>query len=209
MLENNVLAALQPQTRPNPWLFIEEIEHRVMNEYAMAAASISLAAARTAFPDVKATLTDAVRRLRSYADVHRSLQPPAADGLLNLADYLRSLCKSLVRARLSERGISLTLVELDLQISAGRCWRVGLIVSELITNSIRHALSGGRGQIVVETQKVASHIHCSVADNGRSTGNFVPGRGSRIVDALALELGGYVDRQFGPDGATVTLLFPE
>ena len=61
MLENNGLAALQPQTRPNPWLFIEEIEHRVINEYAMAAASISLAAARTTVPDVKATLTDAVR----------------------------------------------------------------------------------------------------------------------------------------------------
>jgi two-component sensor histidine kinase len=209
MLENNGLAALQPQTRPNPWLFIEEIEHRVINEYAMAAASISLAAARTTVPDVKATLTDAVRRLRSYADVHRSLQPPATGGLLNLADYLASLCESLVRARLNERGINLTLVELNVQISAERCWRIGLIVSELITNSIRHALSGGSGQILIETHRTADQIYCSVADNGRSTGYFVPGRGSRIVDALVQELGGSIDRQFGPSGSTVTLSFPE
>jgi two-component sensor histidine kinase len=207
-MDNN-LAAHPPQARPNPWLFVEEIEHRVMNEYAMAAASISMAAARTSIPDVKATLTEAVRRLRNYADVHRSLQPPAADAVLDLADYLRSLCESLVRARLSERGISLTVVELNLQLSAERCWRVGLIVSELITNSIRHAFPGRDGQIFVETRKVADRIYCSVADNGCSSGNFVPGRGSRIVDALARELGGYVDRQFGPDGVSVTLSFAE
>jgi two-component sensor histidine kinase len=208
MINHGSFAVTQQTPRATPWLFLEEIEHRVANEYAMAAASISLAAAGTSVPAVKATLTEAVRRLTSYADVHRSLQLPSAAGQYDLAGYLRSLYESLVRARLSERGISLTLVELNVRISAERCWRIGLIVSELITNSIRHAFRDQNGAITVEMARTADMIHCRVTDTGQSAGAVTPGRGSRIVDALAAELGGQIVRQFGPVGTTVTLSVP-
>ncbi|HEX4079706.1 MAG TPA: sensor histidine kinase [Rhizomicrobium sp.] len=204
------LSSPSPRTPPHtPWLLVEEIEHRVANEFSMAMSSISLAAARSSSPEVKAALAGTARRLQDFACVHRSLQPPRAGALVNLSDYLEQLCESLVRARLKERGIRLTLVTQDMEIAPERCWRVGLILSELITNSVRHAFLSPGGTIAVEIQSAEGVVQCLVSDNGRSTAGASPGRGTRIVDALAGELGGSVWREFNSEGTTVLLMFPE
>ncbi len=91
-----------------PWLLVEEITHRVANEYAAAIASISLAAARCAHPDARTALAGAARRLLDHADVHRALQPPPAGGPVDLSRHLRELCGAMVRASLAERNIHLT-----------------------------------------------------------------------------------------------------
>jgi two-component sensor histidine kinase len=147
--------------------------------------------------------------LQDFAGVHRSLQPPRAGGLVNLSEYLEQLCESLVRARLQERGIRLALVTHDVEIGAERCWRVGLILSELITNSVRHAFSSPGGTIAVDIQNADGVVRCQVSDNGTSEAGASPGRGTRIVDALASELGGRVWRHFTSEGTTVLLVFPQ
>jgi two-component sensor histidine kinase len=47
------------------------------------------------------------------------------------------------------RGIELVLVERPFKMSSERCWRLGLILSELITNSARHAFAESGGMIRV------------------------------------------------------------
>ena len=208
MLEHHAASAgVAPQA--DPWLYIAEMEHRVANEYALAVASISLAAARSSDAEVKATLGGAAQRLRDYANVHRTLQAPLKPGLMDLSVYLRGLLDALVRASLSERGVSLTLIEQPIEIEAQRCWRVGLIVSELITNAVRHGFRGGSGAIMIELAKSVGQVHCSVRDDGRPVPAPSPGNGAHLVDSLAEELGGFVDRRFSRDGTTVLLSFPE
>ena len=207
MLENISIAAPRAPAH-DLWLFVEEIEHRVANEFAMAVASISLAAAHSASAEVKSALAEAARRLRDFANAHRSLQPPG-EGPVDLSEYLHRLCMSVARARLNERGIDLNFVGRCADIAADRCWRVGLIVSELITNSIRHAFAERGGAISVEIRSSAGIVQCRVSDNGKAGGGAAPGRGSRIVDALAEELGGVVERHFTASGTTVLLSFPE
>jgi two-component sensor histidine kinase len=195
---------------PQSLLLLAEMTHRVSNEYALAISSISLAAARSSSLEAKATLAEAAGRLRDFADAHRALQAPAPGAVLDLSDYLRSLCSALVRASLAERGIRLTFVEEPVELDAERAWRVGLIVSELITNAVRHGLGGRNGEIIVVVMgRESGEIHCRVTDNGRGDGEFRPGRGSGIVDALAVELGGQVERQFTASGTTVLLSFPQ
>jgi two-component sensor histidine kinase len=194
---------------PCPWLFVAEIEHRVANEYALAVASLSLAAARSSSLEARTALTRTAQRLREYAQVHRSLQRPVAAGLVDLAEYLRGLCGALARTRLNEREISLTLIEQRVEIEAEQCWRVGLIVSELITNAVRHAIKTPGGAITVEIAQSAGRISCQVADNGGSpAGAFTPGRGAYVVDALAEEIGGRIERFADAEGLTVRLSWP-
>ena len=193
----------------DPWLYIAEMEHRVANEYALAVATISLAAARSSDAGVKATLGGAAQRLRDYASVHRTLQAPLTPGLMDLSFYLRGLFDALVRASLSERGVSITLIEQSVEIEAQRCWRVGLIASELITNAVRHGFGGGPGAITVEMVKSVGQVQCRVCDNGRPVLDPSPGNGTHLVDSLARELGGFIDRRFGRDGTLVLLSFPE
>jgi len=208
MLEHHAASA-DAAPRANPWLYIAEMEHRVANEYALAVASISLAAARSRDADVKATLGGAAQRLRDYASVHRALQAPLKPGPMDLSAYLRGLLDALARASLSERDVRLTLIELPFEIDAHRCWRVGLIISELITNAVRHGFHGGGGAITVEVSRSAGEVRCWVCDNGRPDLTPRAGNGTHLVDSLARELDGSVERRFAAHGTTVRLSFPE
>jgi two-component sensor histidine kinase len=190
----------------DPWLLVEEITHRVANDYAAAIGSLSRAAARCSGLDVRTALVGAAARLRDHADLHRALLPPAADRA-DLSQYLRRLCGAVVRARLAERAIQLTLVETPIEIDAQHCWRVGLIVSELIANAARHGFRRRGGGIVVELSAAEGGVQCVVRDDGSSTAP-TPGRGTRITLALARELGGRIDWHFGPGGTTAVLYFP-
>jgi two-component sensor histidine kinase len=53
-----------------------------------------------------------------------------------------------------------------------------------------------------------SFVECRVADNGVGKANTYPGRGLKILEALAKNLGGTIDQRFGPHGATAVLIFP-
>jgi two-component sensor histidine kinase len=191
------------------WLFVAEIEHRIANEFAMAVASISLAAARSNDPEVKTAMAGAAQRLRDYAGAHRALQAPVTGGPMALSHYLSQLCAALAQARLTDRGVRLTLIEAAVELDAEQCWRVGLIVSELITNAVRHGVGGPGGAIEVEILRAAGDIQCRVSDNGRALRQPEPGCGGQLVEALANDLGGGVERRFGPHGTSVILSFPD
>jgi two-component sensor histidine kinase len=205
----NASAVKRNEVAYDPWLFVAEIEHRIANEYAMAIAAISRSAARQSHVEAKTVLAEAAQRLRNYADAHRSLRAPVNAGPLDLSEHLRGVCSALSRAMLNERGIGLTLVETAVELSAERCWRVGLIVAELVTNAARHGFKDWAGTITVEIIRAPGEIHCRVCDNGRSSGPGIPGHGAALVDALAGQLGGSVERRFTPHGGAVLLSFPQ
>jgi two-component sensor histidine kinase len=189
-------------------LLLSEISHRVANEYALAVSSISLAANRTSDPSARAALGHAIKRLLDYANTHRALQAPSPAQPADLSVYLQEVCKALVRSLLEERGVSLTIACEPIVVSADRCWRVGMIVFELITNSVRHAFAGGRGEIRVELTQSDGQVVCRVSDNGAAATTHAPGRGSEIVEALAEEVYGRISRVSRNDGTSVQLSFP-
>ena len=93
-------------------------------------------------------------------------------------------------------------------LEEGRCWHASLIIAELITNAGRHASFSRGGNVGVSIDSTLERIICRVSDNGSSCTAFNLGLGSVLVNALAKEIGGRIDRQFGSSGATVTLSFP-
>ena len=199
--DSSLSGGFEPLT--GAWLLLAEMNHRVANEYALAVASLSLAARGTA-PDASAALIAARDRLRAYAEAHRAHQAPTGDRM-DLSDHLARLCLSLVRASLAERGVALRFIAAPCEMSSAACWRVGLIVSELVTNALRHGVSGLGGEITVQVRVSCGQVDCIVRDNGRRAEVSPPGHGARIVAGIAEELGGRVDRSFGPLGCCVVL----
>jgi two-component sensor histidine kinase len=188
-------------------MLVEEISHRVVNEYARTIASMTLAAAQSPDASARLTLIKAAEQLRAHAEAHRILQAPCVGELFDLGAYLQRICGAMSVAWLSGAGIRLTLVQDQVELSSDRCWRLGLIVSELITNAARHGLSGG-GEIVVEISAQGDDIYCRVADNGRPKAAATAGRGQTLVKALVEDLGGGADWTFGRTGVSVLLTIP-
>jgi two-component sensor histidine kinase len=191
-----------------PLVLVEELNHRVINEFTHAVISIDEVAARTANPEAKAALSEAIVILRAYAAAHRTLQAPHTPGPVSLGDYLAGICAALCSARLRHQGVRLTLKPGSAMLDAALCWRVGLIVAELVTNAVRHGFGGGAGEIDIEFVVVGGAVQCRVRDNGRAVDEAPPARGRFLVEALATDLGGDVEWRFSPNGATVLLTVP-
>jgi two-component sensor histidine kinase len=192
-----------------PLMLVGEISHRVVNEYTHAIATLAIARAQTTDSSARSALAAAEHRLFAYAAVHRALRPPPPGQPCDLGDYLAEVCSALSRASLADRGVRLTLIPGDVSLAADRCWRVALIVAELVNNALRHAFGGGGGCVLVEVDADGPTISCRVSDDGRSAGGDPsPGLGRSIVESLAGALGGGIRWCFGPTGASALLCIP-
>lgn len=189
-------------------LLLLELCHRVNNEFAAAISAVSRAAAASSHEEVKFALETVQDRLLNYAQVHHALQMPDYGIRVDMGAYLKRLCCAICRSKLDSKGIELVLTECSLSLSSERCWRLGMIVSELITNSVRHAFGEAGGEIRVEIVSAGALVECHVTDNGSAKSEISPGRGLRIIEALADHLDGRVEHRFGPHGSATTVIFP-
>jgi two-component sensor histidine kinase len=189
-------------------LLLDELNHRINNEFAAIIGIVSVAAKRSTDDEVKRALSGVAQMLRYHATVHHVLQLPDKETVVDAAEYLGRLCFAIGRSKLDPVNIGLVLAAPPLPLESGRCWRLGMIVSELITNAARHAFVGRRGEIRVELSRAGGVAKCGVADNGSAQAQVRAGRGSIIVEELTRGLDGRFEREFGPGGSTSILTFP-
>jgi two-component sensor histidine kinase len=189
-------------------VLLQELDHRIINEFACVISAVSLAAARAKNEEVKGALSDVAQLLHHYADVHRALQMPEYDMFVNAAAYLRQLCLSTSRSKLDCREIRLVLVAEPLRLEADKCWRLGMIMHELINNAAEHAFASGNGRIRVEMASAGAFVEFKVQDNGSAAASAQPGRGLKIISELTKGLGGRFERSFGTGGSTFVVSFP-
>jgi two-component sensor histidine kinase len=190
------------------FLLLREITHRINNELTSTISLISVIVARSDNRDVKAALTGVIEHLYDHARIYRALQMPTTDRWIDATAYLRELCQSISRAKLQHNGIELLLVEHPIRLSSVQCWRLGMIVSEFITNSCKHAFTEKGGSIRIELKMRGPYAECRVTDDGSSSDIVRSGHGLKIVRQLALALNGDIDLRFGEDGAIAIMSFP-
>ncbi|MER8692908.1 sensor histidine kinase [Mesorhizobium opportunistum] len=184
---------------------IEEISHRVINEYGEAIAILSLAAS---VGEAAPALRRAADRLLTMAEAHQSLLVPITEEYIDLGDHVGKLCHSLSRASLDERSIQLTVATDEIRLDAARCWRVGLIVSELVRNAARHGLGDSHGSIRVSLNRSGNSVWCVVCDDGCAAYHRPEEGGRRLVRALTAEIGGSAQWKFTPRGSVAGVCFP-
>jgi two-component sensor histidine kinase len=111
-------------------VLLQELNHRISNEFRSAISLVSLAAARSGNNEVKVALTGSVTY--HYAEVHQALMLPQQETRIDTAGYLRNLCLSIKRSKLDQ-------LEIDLAFAADPLVRqsmlLGMVVHELITNA--------------------------------------------------------------------------
>lgn len=135
---------------------------------------------------------------------------PLTAAFVDLSANLTQLCRAMTSFELAERDIELHLaITQPVLLDAKRCWQAELITSELITNALRHAFAFGGGRISVAVKAASGQVICCVSDDGSPTATLKRGFGSELIDALAADLDGHVERIHNASGTTATLFFPE
>src|SRR5215471_10751311 len=189
-------------------ILLHELNHRVANEFASIIGIVSIAARRSANEEVKLALTSVSELLHKLVDVHRALQMPEHDTSIDAAAYLRKLCISVSRSKLDHMKTKLVLAASPLRLRSDDCWRLGMIVYELITNAAKHAFPNGGGEIRVELFRAGAFVVCRVLDSGSAPAAVQAGHGLKLVKELANTLAGGIEHEFGAGGSRSVLIFP-
>jgi two-component sensor histidine kinase len=187
---------------------VRELTHRVNNQLASAIDIVAAAAVRAEHSEAKVALGNVADLLQEQANVHRVLTIPQGEGFVDAAQYLHQLCLATTRSRLEPIGVQLSVEADTLPLEPERCWRLGMAVHELVTNSARHACFDGRaGEIKIKLSLAHPVVNCFIADNGSLSTRLKPARGLGIVRDLVKSLGGRLEYGFGPEYSSFLLVF--
>ena len=194
-------------------VLLDEMQHRVANSLQIIASIIMLKAKAVESEETRRHLQDAHQRVMSVATVQQQLHASAATGSIEMKPYLSKLCEALSNSMIGDsRPISLKVSGEGGVSTSRNAESLGLIVTELVINSLKHAFNNDTkdGQITVAYDVSGTDWKLSVVDNGigKPDGVFAQpkaGLGTGIVNALAKQLDAKVDTVSGPKGTTVSV----
>jgi two-component system, sensor histidine kinase PdtaS len=192
-------------------VLLEEIQHRVANSLQIIASMLMQSARSVQSEETKTHLKDAHNRVMSIATVQRQL---ASSGKLDveLRPYFTRLCQSLGASMIHDHKKQSIHVTGDAStVAADTSVSLGLIVTELVINALKHAFPGGRaGNITIDYQSSGPDWTLAVNDDGvgmhSETAGATPGLGTSIIEALAKQLHARVQVADAGPGTAVSIV---
>jgi two-component sensor histidine kinase len=192
-------------------ILVQEMQHRVANSLQIIASILLLKARTVQSEETRLHLQDAHQRVLSVAAVQQQLQASRHGESVELGSYLRRLCETLAASMIGDtRPVSLKVDVESGTASTGDAISIGLIVTELVINALKHAfLNGQAGKIIVAYEAAEAGWRLAVSDDGsgkgRGVGESKPGLGTSIVEALGRQLGARVEVASGLRGTEVSV----
>jgi two-component sensor histidine kinase len=193
-------------------ILLQELQHRVANSLQIVASVLMQSARRVQSEEARGHLTDAHSRVMSIAALQQQLTASSL-GDVEIRAYFTALCKSIGASMISDASrITLDVTTDDSSTNAEISVSLGLIVTELVINALKHAFPGRTrsGAIRVDYKAQGTAWTLSVSDNGIGipVGEAAPatGLGSGIVAALAKQLDAIVKTEAANPGTRVSIV---
>ncbi len=197
-------------------VMLKEIHHRVKNNLQVISSLLKLQAGYIKDDRILEVFKESQNRVRAMALVHEKLYQSEDLAKTDFAEYIRSLVTDLFRSyAVSARVINLHLDVEEVRLSIDTAIPCGLIINELVSNSLKYAFPGNQsGEIRISLRAdQPDHYHLTVADNGTSFPAGLDFRrtkslGLQLVCNLTKQLQGTIDLTFEP-GATFKITFSD
>ena len=193
-------------------ILLQELQHRVANSLQIIASVLIQSARKVQSEETRTHLHDAHHRVMSIATMQKQLAVSRI-GEVALRAYFTDLCGSIDASMIPDHNrLSLTATVDDSAVPAEVSVSLGLIVTELVINALKHAFPGRNrlGAISVDYAAQGSGWTLTVADNGigllRDEADAKPGLGTGIVEALSRQLDASVTITDAAPGTRVTIV---
>lgn len=149
-------------------LLLREIHHRVKNNLQIIASLLNLQSRYITDPNVLGSIKDSQSRVRAMALVHERIYRSHNIAEINLKEYLIYLTKQIISFYASPLKIAITVNMDDIMADIDTVIPVGLIMNELVSNSLKHAFSNAvKGTLSITcTLKDTKTLLCVYHDNG-------------------------------------------
>jgi two-component sensor histidine kinase/ligand-binding sensor protein len=195
-------------------VLLREIHHRVKNNLQIVSTLLGLQSDYLSDEQTLRFFRESQERIMSMALVHEKLYQSRDFAAIDFSGYITELTEYLFRSYLKAgENITLKIDAEDVSITIDQAVPCGLIINELVTNSMKHAFPRGRkGEVSVGLHVDADgRVMLNVADNGVGLPTWLDFRhteslGLQIVNMLARQLQGTLEAKSG-NGTTITVCF--
>lgn len=193
-------------------LLLHEIQHRIANSLQIIASVLLQSARKVQSTETREHLRDAHNRVMSIAMLQKHLSSTAVENVA-LKSYFQELCASIGASMIGEpQRLVLTSEVDDSAVDPDTSVSLGLVVTELVINALKHAFPGGtqKGTIKVGYKSDGTAWTLVVADDGvgmpKDPEDRKPGLGTGIVEALASQLGAIVSVTDESPGTKISIV---
>jgi len=147
---------------------IDEIHHRVKNNMNVISSLLKLQSNNIEDDKTKGILKDSQNRIFAMSAIHETLHGSKNLSEINLKNYLSKIITSVFQANsIIPAKVKLNNNLEEFTIDINQASPLGLIINELISNSLKHAFPGDQtGKINVSTKKMDKDLQLTVKDNG-------------------------------------------
>ena len=195
-------------------VLLKEVHHRVKNNLQIISSLLYLQSFNADNPASSSMFQESQNRVRSMALVHEQLYQSQDLAWIDFAGYASRLVTWLFQSFGADPNLIDLKVHVDrVHLNIDQAIPCGLIINELVSNSLKHAFPGGsRGQVRVECHADDGQVMLSVADNGVGLPAQVDMRnpaslGLRLVHKLVQQLDGTLQLD-GHGGTAFAISFP-
>ena len=196
-------------------ILLAEIHHRVKNNLQIIISLFRLQKKQIADTTLLDQIADSENRVRSMALVHEKLYRSGDFSSINLDDYFRTLATQLALSSTASREhVSIVTDAKGISIQIDQAIPLGLIMNELISNSLKYAFPEQRtGQISVCGRDQGTSLVFTISDNGIGMQSGIDWKntttmGLHIVAMLTEQLNGTIELERG-EGTRYCLTIPK
>lgn len=188
-------------------LLLREVYHRVKNNLQVVDALMLMRAVNITDPEAREAFSDLRSRVFALGLVHHQLMGSADLKTFDVEPFLQELLANIMGGA-APAGIKLKVEACPLVVDLDYAVPLGLLVTEIVTNSLKHAFPNGEGEIAVALRSLSGErVNLTVADNGRSHADKAQetpkvGSGTNIIKKLVAQLSG--EMTVRRDGGTIT-----
>ncbi len=194
-------------------ILLQEMQHRIANTLQIIASFLMLKARTAQSEETRLHLLDAHDRVMSVATVQQQLQASGRSEQVELGPYLSRLCGALAASMIGDsRSLTLKVAADAATALSSDAVNIGLIITELVINALKHGFPDGRGgEILVSYEVDQANWRLSVSDSGVGLkltrgGGRRTGLGASIIEALAHQLKARVEITNLSPGVAVSIV---
>ena len=189
---------------------ISEVHHRVKNNLQIILSLLNLQ--KNESDSIEDALNATINRIRAMSEVHEQLYNSDDFSQISMHSYLDSLVRNMSEFSV-DTSIIMAQCDNDFVVPLDTAIPLGLIINELISNSLKYAFPGGNGSIdVAILEKQGEYSRIRVRDNGIGINSMDDLRkssslGFHIVESLVGQIDGEIDI-VAENGLAVTVSVP-
>lgn len=190
---------------------LREMHHRVKNNLQIVTSLMRMAGRRSRSKPVLGMVADMEERIAAMSLVFEMVYRSDLSGEVSMREYVTRLVDAISASYATEeQGVEVSVASEDFTLNSDRLSVMGLLVTELVTNSLKHAFpEHDRPRIDVRVRREGERVVLHVADNGRGFDLEASSRslGMIMIRAFVQQLEG--ELAFSNErGTHVTVRFP-